>query len=559
MSERDTFSFIVGGRAGAGVKKAGSVASNLFASMKRYVFQMDDYQSLIRGGHNFVATSTSLRPILSHYMRADLLVALDARSVRAHREDVREDAVLVYNSDEVEEGDLPDGVDAIGVAMKEAAKEYPNPELRLGLAGPTALAACIGLSRDDLAELIEREYKRDLEANQAFADAVYDAVSEKAGGRFELEEGDEERPMLTGNEAIALGACAAGLDVYFAYPMTPASTILHFLAKHGKKLGVTAMQPESEIAVANMAVGAAAVGARAMVGTSGGGFALMEEAFSLAGMAEVPFLGVLSSRPGPSTGVPTYTEQADLHFALHPGQGDIPRVVASPGTVEEAYILAAEMLALVWEFQAQGVLLTEKHLSESRVTAAIDLDSAAEVSPVMHEDGEYKRYVSAENGVSPLLFPPSEELINWTSYEHDESGFTTEEAGEIAAMHDKRNRKTEAMKERLKGMRAVNRHGDGGQVIFTYGSTTMSVLEALKARGLEATVVQPVYLKPFPVWELDEYSGANPIVVEQSSTGQFATLLRYELGVEPSKVITKYDGRPFEPDDLAAELEKAIG
>jgi len=559
MGRRDIFTFIVGGRAGAGVKKSGATVSNLFSSMKRHVFQMDDYQSLIRGGHNFVATTTSVRRVTSHYMRADLLVALDARSVEVHRDHLAQGGVLVYNSDEVESDELPDGPETIGLPLHSLAKEHPDPELRLGLAGPAALAAVIGLSGEELGRLVETEYKRDLDANRSFAGAVYRAVSEKAGGRFELESGEAELPLLTGNEAIAMGACASGLDVYLAYPMTPASTILHFLAAHADELGVTTMQPESEIAVANLAIGAAAMGARTMVGTSGGGFALMEEAFSLAGMAEVPFLAALSSRPGPSTGVPTYTEQADLSFALNQGHGDFPRVVASPGSVEEGYRLAAELMSLVWELQVQGILLTEKHLSESRATVALDLEDAPDATPRLHDGGEYRRYAFTDDGVSPLVFPPSDELINWSSYEHDEMGMTTEDGFEITAMHDKRNRKLSTLTGRLKKMKTVNRYGDGGPVIATYGSTTLSVLEALRAGGIEATVVQPIYLRPFPVWDLEGLRESRPVVVEQSSTGQFATLLSDKLGVRPTAEIRKYDGRAFDPEDLAAELGDKIG
>jgi 2-oxoglutarate ferredoxin oxidoreductase subunit alpha len=548
----DVFTYIVGGKAGEGVKKAGSTAANHFAAMGRHVFQMDDYPSLIRGGHNFVAVSTATRDITSHYMRADLIVALDERSYNAHRDHLAEDGVLVYNSDQVS------AADGIAVPMTTLAKEYPNPGLRVGVSGAAALAAATGMTKDQLAALIEREYRRDLENNIPFAASVYEAVCDAGGVRFRLDPGDRPRPMPTGNQAIALGAVAAGLDVYLAYPMTPATTILHFLAEHDQEFGVAVMHPESEIAVINVAIGAAAAGARAMVGTSGGGFALMEEAFSLAGMAEVPLLCVLSSRPGPSTGVPTYTEQADLRFALNPGHGDFPRIVASPGTVAEAYALAAEMMDLTWRFQTPAVLLTEKHLSESRATVDLDPEGAAWAEPVEHTGGDYRRYRDTDDGISPLLFPPSKELINWSSYEHDELGITTEEGPTIAKMHDKRQRKADTIVKHLKGSRTVNRFGDGTPVIYTYGSTTMSVLEALRYGGIEATVVQPVYLEPFPSWEFEGLADATAIVVEQSVSGQFAELIRSKTGIEPAAVIRRYDGRAFDPIELADDLKKAL-
>lgn len=550
---RDVFTFIVGGKAGEGVKKAGTTAANMFAASGRHVFQMDDYPSLISGGHNFCAVSTSIRPVDSHYLAADLVVALDARSYELHRSHVADGGTMVFNSDAVADGE------GVGVAMSGEAAKYPDAGRRVGVAAVASLAAAMGLPEGELAPLIEREYRHDIENNVAFARAVYSSVAPSVGGRFELERGEGRRSMLTGNQAIALGGAAAGLDMYIGYPMTPASTVLHYLAAHASGLGITVVHPESEIAVANMAVGAAAAGARVMVGTSGGGFALMEEAFSLAGMAEAPFLCVLSSRPGPSTGVPTYTEQADLRFALGQGHGEFPRLVASPGSVEEAFRLSAEMLGLVWSHQAQGLLLTEKHLSESRTTVEIDASEAAWAEPVTHEGEGYRRYLDAESGVSPLLFPPSRESIKWSSYEHDEDGITTEDGPAIAAMHDKRNRKGAALTEALRGRTTVNHYGASGPLIFTYGSTTLSVLEALRAGGITARVVQPVYLEPFPVWELSQYADERPLVVEQSSTGQFASLIAEKARIDASGVITRYDGRPFEPTELAEQIGSAVG
>ena len=550
---RDVFTFIVGGKAGEGVKKAGSTAAALFASLGRRVFEMDDYPSLIRGGHNFCAVSTATRELSSHYMKADLIVALDERSYRIHRPNVADGGVMVFNSDAVEGGE------GLGVPMSAEAAAYPDASRRVGVASIAVLCAATGVSKADMADLIEREYKHDLENNTAYANTIYDAAASELESRFTLAKGDAELPIFTGNQAIALGAAAAGLDMYIGYPMTPASTILHYLAAKSSDLGITVVHPESEIAVANMAVGAAAAGARVMVGTSGGGFALMEEAYSFAGMAEAPVLFVMSSRPGPSTGVPTYTEQADLRFALGQGHGEFPRIVAVPGTVAEAFHLSAELLALVWEFQTPGMLLTEKHLSESSMTTRLDFDGAEWVVPLTQEKGEYKRYLDTEDGISPLAFPPSPESLKWSSYEHDERGITTEEGPAIVKMHDKRNRKGRSLESKLRGMNTVERYGDSGPLIFSYGSTTMSVLEALRVSGMKARVVQPIYLEPFPVWAFDDLKGERPVVVEQSSTGQFAQLMSEKTRMDPVEVVTRYDGRPFEPVELAERLEQATG
>jgi 2-oxoglutarate ferredoxin oxidoreductase subunit alpha len=548
----DVFTFIVGGKAGEGVRKAGSAAARLFANMGRGVFNMDDYGSLIKGGHNFSVVSTATGKITSQYIKADLVVAPDKRSYDIHREHLSERGVMVYNSDTVGEAE------GVGIPLTTEAKKYPNPNLRIGVGAVAALAAAIGLDKESFKGLIQTEYARDVENNMAYAMTIYDMAHPKIGSKFQLERGDKERPIVTGNEAIALGAAAGGLDTYYAYPMTPSSSILHYLAAHDKELGVTAVHPENEIAVINMAIGSAFAGARAMVGSSGGGFALMQEAFSLAGMVEAPLLCYLGSRPGPSTGVPTYTAQGDLSFAINQGHGEFARIVASPGSMEEAFYLTAEMLDLVWRFQTPGIILTDKHIAESRMTVDIDVKKAKWPEAMMHASGEYKRYLDTENGVSPLLFPPSKELIKWDSYEHDEMGVTTEEPNMITKMQEERNRKKKAVADYMMGMYSVNVYGDKGPVILTYGSTTMSVLEALRCGEIEAKVVQPIYLEPLPVWELEKHKGSSIIVVELSCEGQFASLLKQRVGIEPKSVIKKYDGRPFDPLELAGRIKEVI-
>jgi 2-oxoglutarate ferredoxin oxidoreductase subunit alpha len=547
----EVFTLIAGGKAGYGIRKAGTVAARLFAQMGRRIFQMDDYPSLIRGGHNFFAVSTATGPLTSHYLKADLLVCLDQRSVDAHQGHLSPRGVMVLD-DKAKAGE-----GSIGLPFSTSAKKYSEPDLITGVAVAAVLAAAIGMSEEELTNLIAREYRRGTEENTAYARSIFSAALPVLAGRFKLEGGDKERPILSGNEAIALGAVASGLDLFFAYPMTPASSILTFLAGKAREFGIVAVHPENEIGVMNMAIGAATSGARTMVASSGGGFALMQEAFSLAGMAEVPLLCVLSSRPGPSTGLPTYTSQGDLNFALNQGHGEFPRVVASPGSVEEAYLLAAELMGLAWEFQTPAILLTEKHLSECHVTASLDTGKTAWAEYVAAAPGPYRRYVDAPTGISPLAFPPSADLIKWNSYEHDEDGFTTEEAAISAKMADKRRRKGESLADHMRTLRTVNTFGNTGQVIMTYGSTALSVLEALRYGGIEATVVQPIFLEPLPLWEISRYAGQEVTVVEQSSTGLFASLLKEKAGITAARVIKRYDGRPFAPEELAAELKEA--
>jgi 2-oxoglutarate ferredoxin oxidoreductase subunit alpha len=546
---KDLFTVIIGGKAGQGTNKAGSVAAHIFSEMQRDVFQMNDYPSLIRGGHNFSVISSSVGPLRSHYLEANLVIALDKQSVDAHRGHLSQNGILVVNSDDVK------GT-GIGIPITTESKKYSDPMLISGLASIAILAAAIGLSKEDLIETIKKEYKRNLEENIAFSTAIYLTAEKSIDHPFTIKKGAEKKKSMTGNEAIALGAIAGGLDLYFAYPMTPSTSILHFYAVHGKRFGITAMQPENEIAVANMAIGATFAGARVMVATSGGGFGLMQEAFSLAGMVEAPVLFYLGQRPGPSTGVPTYTEQGELRYALNPGHGEFPRIVASPGSVEEAFYLTSELLSIIWRFQTPGILLTEKHLAETTMSVFLDPEKSAWAEPLMHSAGEFLRYRDTPNGISPLLFPPSPSVIKWSSYEHNEQGLTTEKPEEIARMHDKRRKKLSSLIEYLKTIRTVNVLGEGEPFIFTFGSTTMSVLEALEYGDISATVIQPVYLEPFPVWAFEKYRGKQGIVIEMNSTGQLATILHDKIGVELQALIQKYDGRPFTPTELASKIKE---
>ncbi|MFX1383705.1 MAG: 2-oxoacid:acceptor oxidoreductase subunit alpha [Promethearchaeota archaeon] len=548
----DVFTIIIGGKAGQGTKKAGSVVAEIFANKGRYVFEMDDYMSLIKGGHNFSSISTSNRWISSHYMKADLIINLDKRSYDNHINHIAEDCIMVNNSDENYE------LEGINISMSSIAKNYPRPSLMLGVGAVAILAASIGFGKNKLNNIIEREYPRGIEDNISYANKIYDEIYPKIGGKFNLKDGDKKRTIISGNQAIALGAIAGGLNTYFAYPMTPSSSILHYLASLAEDFRLAVVHPENEIAVINMAIGSTYTGARAVIGTSGGGFALMEEGFSLAGMCEAPVLCILSMRPSPASGVPTYTGQSDLNFALNAGHGDFLRIVASPSTIEEAYYLTSEMLELVWKFQTPGILLTEKHLSESFMSVDINLEKSKFPKPELHHEGSYKRYLNTTSGISPLLFPPSREMIHWNSYEHDEMGITTENPEEITMMHNKRKRKSETINNYMENMKTINIYGKNEPIIFTWGSTTMSVLEALKYGNIECTVIQPIYLSPLPIWNLKKFKNKDNIVVELNSTGQLASLLKSKVGITPQAEINQYNGRPFDPIELSNILKEVI-
>ncbi|HNQ44487.1 MAG TPA: 2-oxoacid:acceptor oxidoreductase subunit alpha, partial [Candidatus Cloacimonadota bacterium] len=376
----------------------------------------------------------------------------------------------------------------------------------------------------DLQAVIAREFKCRVAENTAFALAIYKLA--KTGNPVQIHRSNPNQTrFLSGNQAISLGAWLAGLEYYYSYPMTPASSILHYLALQQDSHRVYAIHAESELAAANMAIGSIVAGKKAAVGTSGGGFALMQEAFSLAGMVEAPLLCILSSRPGPATGVSTYTAQEDLFFALHAGHGEFPRIVASPDSFERAFTLAAELLDLAWDTQTPAILLTEKHLSESCTDLDLPLQDVSNHAPQEASQSIYQRYEITDSGVSPLKFPGSgncteDEVIKWNSNEHLEAGWRTDTPEDIIAMKDKRQRKAALIRELSQAHQRVAEYGEGEIPVFAYGSTVMELREAMKY--IPFKLVAPIYLEPFPIQELEQYQGKPAIVVEHSQTGLFS-------------------------------------
>jgi len=545
-------SILIGGKAGDGIKQGGNAIARLFNQLGYWVFVYEDYPSLIRGGHNFSIIRASKERIKAHKNTVDILIALNQETLEIHKDKIKRETIIVYDSDVVETKK------GIGISMSEIAKENKLPLIVRNTIALGALAKILNLKFGFVEKTIKHLLEDYVKENIKVAKIGYEIAPERIKV---LKQRKQTKPLLTGNEAIALGAVKAGLKLYIAYPMTPASSILHFLAAHEKELNIKTVQPENEIAAVLIAEGAAYAGARSMVGTSGGGFALMVEALSLAGQAELPVMFVLSQRTGPSTGVPTYTMQADLLFALNAGHGEFQRIVAAPGDADEAFYLAGELLNLAWKFQVPTILLSDKHLSESTFSADFDLRKLKREKEKLWKGGkDYKRYLDTEDGVSPLAFPGQKNVVvKATSYEHDEYGITTEESEAITKMINKRARKKEAIIKELKKRETVKVSGNKKSKIALIGwGSTKGVLEEV-AKELKLRFIQPLYLEPFPTWEIEKsLDGVREIIdVETNSTGQLAKILKCN-GINTTKTILKYDGRPFTVDELTKRLWQEI-
>ena len=548
-------SVLVGGKAGDGIKQAGNAIARLFNRLGYRVFVYEDYPSLIRGGHNFAVIRASEKPVFSHASRIDVLIALNQETVEKHKSRMSENGTIIFDSDCVSSRGM-------GIEMSGIVRELSLPPIVRNTVALGALARVLGIEFSLVEDVIRATIRKKTEENVEAAKRGYESASEYEGSVKVRNLQKEALPLLTGNEAIALGLAKGGMKLYVAYPMTPASSILHYLAAHEDELRIRTVHPETEIAVIGMLQGAAFAGIRSACGTSGGGFALMVEHLSLAGQAEIPCVIVLAQRPAPATGVPTYTEQGDLFFAMFAGHGEFPRIVLAPGDADEAFYLSARAMNLAWKFQIPVIILADKHLSESTFTfTGREEEVKVEVPKLWSGEGEYKRYARTQDGVSPLAFPGNEKVVvKYNSYEHDERGITTEEPELVALGHEKRLRKMQTVKEFLKEEKTVNVFENGDRkkdfVVITWGSTKGAVLEACERLGIK--MLQPLYLMPLPVWEIERHAnGRRVICVEVNSTGQLANWLEFN-GIRVEHRVLKYDARPFTVDEVEERLRKVV-
>ncbi len=567
------YSILIGGAAGRGSKKAGLIIAKLFSQIGYRIFIYDDYQSLIRGGHDFSQIRASEKEVLSHREKIDFLLALDAITIKKHESDLDKKGIIIYNSDEISFRKRK----GIGVAIKTIVEKVGGKPIMENIALVSAFAKIIGFDWKTLEEVLKKEFKKFQEINIKVAKAAF----EDSPNLFKIvplnvrfsgnKSGKKQFLLLTGNEAVALGAVKAGLDLYIAYPMTPASGILHYLAKRKKDFNIAVAQLENETGVVNAAIGASYAGARTIVGTSGGGFALMVEGFSLAAQNETPLVIVESQRMSPASGVPTYTGQGDLLFVLGAGHGDIVRFVIAPGDADEACYWAGEILNLSWKYQTPSILLLDKEVSESTFSFNKNiLEKIKREEPLLWNKkparnafgianaggGEYLRYKKTRNGISPLAFPGEKNaIVKANSYEHDEFGITVEEGKKVEEMQNKRLRKFEEMRKEVDRLEAVKVYGKktAKKALIVWGSTKGPAKEVAEKLGMR--MVQPIIIEPFPEKQMkNALKGVKKLVlIETNGLGQMEKVLNC-YGIKVDKKILKYNARPFLPEEIEEKL-----
>ena len=579
----------IGGPAGFGIKAAGQTLARSFMHAGLSTFDLTEYPSLIKGGHNAYQVRVSPESeVLSQVEPVDILVALDRETAERHVAELVEGGALVYDADKTDVTGLfdPDHICAVPVPLDKIVKDAGGVAIMRNVAALGAVAGLAKFPLEYLTDSLKAQFAKKApeigEKNVVVATKGYEFGSDaKCAFPFRLSavKGAPERLLVDGNEAIGLGALAAGIGVYCAYPMTPASSLLSFMAAHDREHGMVVKHTEDEIAAMNMVVGAAFGGARAMCATSGGWFSLMVEAFGLAGVSESAVVVGLFTRPGPATGLPTWTEQSDLRFALHAAQGEFPRVILAPGDRTQAFELTWKAFNLADQLQTPVIILGDTYLSDNRTSIpmydlkAVTVDRGeivvegdmAKHPKALSEDGSYLRYKVTDDGVSVRALPGVTgacQIVN--SYEHDEYGYGAqgETIANRVAQHEKRMRKLElAAKLAPPPIEWGSRTPEIS--VLCFGTTVQPLRQAmawLKRDGVKVRAMQVVTLWPFPTKAVSTFisHAKKTMVIEGNYAGQLEGMVRAQCLLGVDHRLHRYDGRPFSPEQVYATLKEVL-
>jgi 2-oxoglutarate ferredoxin oxidoreductase subunit alpha len=567
-------SIAIGGAAGQGIATPGDILARIFVRRGLHLNAYNAYQSIVRGGHIFLTLRTSDEPVLSFGDKIDIMMPLNQDTMNRHLGLMKAGSTVLYNGDKIKPGEAADGVQLCPFSVKELA-----PNIRGDLVQNTiALAAVlrlIGVEFKILEDILALQFKRKGEAvvaeNVGVARAGYDyAGSHFKASQLALPDTGKKLAFFEGNQALAMGGAAAGVRFYCAYPMSPSSGVLHWMARHARQLDIVVRQVEDEIGVINMAIGAAHAGCRAMCATSGGGFALMTEGLGAAAMMEIPVVCINVQRAGPATGVPTKTEQGDLWQVMGAGQGDYPRIIVAPTNIPDCFKTVPELFNLVDKFQCPGIILSDLLLSEGRSSVdpaeldfKVPIDRGAVIglngaSPSLN--GGYKRYRLTDTGVSPRALPgtPGFEHVVATD-DHDEDGVLISDEytnpHKRQAMHEKRMRKMEAILPLLDAPKFCGSE-DAHVTLLGWGSTEGVLKEAIQKlageENIAANLLQIKWIVPLHCAAITAALAKSKkvIIVENNYSGQFARYLRSETGIVVDGHIRKYDGEPFMPHHI---------
>jgi 2-oxoglutarate/2-oxoacid ferredoxin oxidoreductase subunit alpha len=576
---KHTFAVSIGGAAGQGVATPGNIFARIFARRGLYLNAYNAYQSIIRGGHTFLTIRTGPEPVTNMGDKIDLLITLNQDTMDRHLGLLGPGAAVIYNGDNIKPGTVPPGVSLCPLPVTELSNNSRNKVEQNTLAMAAAISM-VGIGFQPLEEALTQQFKKKGDAvvneNVGVARAAYQyATANFAPFERPLPMRDRPKAVLTGNMALAMGGAAAGVKFYCAYPMSPSTGVLHWMASHAREAGIMVRQVEDEIGVINMAIGAAQAGCRAMCATSGGGFALMTEGLGMSAMIETPVVVIDVQRAGPSTGVPTKTEQGDLWQMLGAGHGDYPRAIAAPLDVGDCFKIIPEMFNLVDKFQCPGIVLTDLLLSEG--TTALDPEDLnfnqeidrGELITQANGNGAngYKRYLFTESGVSPRAIPGVPGHIHTVATdEHQEDGvlISDEFTNPVKRrqMMEKRQRKMAGIEAAVKPPELIG-SPDAEVTLIGWGSTHGVIEEAvemLNEEGITANQLQIRWMVPLHGDRIVEIlkKSKRTIMVENNYSGQFARYLRSETSFVADGHIRKYDGEPLMPHHIVESVKEQL-
>lgn len=557
------FNLLIGGAAGQGMETFSATLSKILQKRGYHLFTLQDYMSRVRGGHNFFQIRFSENLVKTHRDDLDGIIALNSETIDLHLKRLHENGFIIADED-VPHHDPR----LITIPAKRLAKEVGNPKVQSS-AILGALLKIYGMDLSFVEEIFS--YKFDDKVVQQNMEAFKKGYELTESRFVEPERSTEKTMMLQANESIALGALAAGLKFYSAYPMTPATSIMSYLVKKSFDAKVVVEQAEDEIAAINMAIGASYAGVRSMTGTSGGGYSLMVEAVGMAGIMETPLVIAEIQRPGPATGLPTRTEQSDLNFVIHSSHGEFPKMVIALRNPEDAFYQTARAFNLADKYQIPVIILGDQYMADAIRTvkpfdlSKVKIDRNLADESVYQNGKEYRRYELTETGVSPRLIPRKVEgtMVNVDSDEHDEFGNITESAEVRVRMVDKRAKKLELLKEDLLEPELLGSE-DPDILLLGFGSLHSPLSEAVELLNAEsgskfsALVFGDVW--PLPTKKLEELSSKVKLLinVEQNSTGQLAALISQVTGIRVHQSVLKYDGRPLSATEIRDKVLEGL-
>jgi len=575
---KQSFSIGIGGAAGQGVATPGDIFAKIFSRRGLHLNAYNAYQSIIRGGHTFLTVRTGEGNIRTTDGHLDLLIPLNQDTADRHLSLLTAGGACLFNADTIHPGTPADGVQLCPLPVSKLADISRNKVAQNTLAIGAALSM-MGIGFNSLESVLEEQFRKKdravIDENIAIARAGYDYATQNLKPfDHALPLTDARFAVLSGNEAMAMGAAAAGLKFYCAYPMSPATGVLHWMASHARSADIMVRQVEDEIGVINMAIGAAHAGVRAMCATSGGGFALMSEGLGLSAQAEIPVVVIDCQRAGPSTGVPTKTEQGDLWQMLGAAFGDYPRVIAAPFDIADCFTLMPEIFNITDRFQCPGIVLADLLLAEGRLSvdpAILDFNPPIDRGEIITSNGEphdkYLRYKITDSGVSPRVIPGIPGYTHVVSSdEHDEDGILISDAytnhAKRRAMMEKRMRKMDGIAAsipppQLRGPIVAD------VTLIGWGSTYGVIDEAcelLREQGISVNHLPIRWLVPLHGDAiLDILNNAlHTIIIENNFSGQFARYLRSETSFVATGHIRKYDGEPFFPQHIVDAVKEQL-